>query len=49
MLWWSMGTRIAAVARSAMNVVKYTVEKSLGMPVEEVNVHVEKIRISDLD
>ncbi len=43
------GTRIAAVARSAMNVVKYTVEKSLGMPVEEVNVHVEKIRISDLD
>lgn len=43
------GTRIAAVARSAMNVVKYTVEKSLGIPVAEVNVHVEKIRISDLD
>ncbi len=43
------GTRIAAVARSVMNVVKYTVEKSLGMPVAEVNVHVEKIRISDLD
>jgi uncharacterized alkaline shock family protein YloU len=43
------GTRIAAVARSAMNVVKYTVEKCLGIPVAEVNVHVEKIRISDLD
>lgn len=43
------GTRIAAVARSVMNVVKYTVEKSLGIPVAEVNVHVEKIRISDLD
>lgn len=43
------GTRIAAVARSVMNVVKYTVEKSLGMPVAEVNVHVEKIRVSDTD
>jgi uncharacterized alkaline shock family protein YloU len=43
------GTRIASVARSAMNVVKYTVEKALGVPVEEVNVHVQGLRISDLD
>lgn len=43
------GTRIAAVAQSVMNVVKYTVEKSLGIPVAEVNVHVAKLRISDLD
>ncbi len=41
------GTRIAAVARSAMNVVKYTVEKALGMPVAEVNVHIAGIRVSD--
>ncbi len=43
------GTRIASVARSAMNVVKYTVEKNLGVPVAEVNVHVEGLRISDPD
>ncbi|MCS7284065.1 MAG: Asp23/Gls24 family envelope stress response protein [Anaerolineae bacterium] len=43
------GTRIAAVARSAMNVVKYTVEKALGIPVAEVNVHVAGIRVSDTD
>ncbi len=41
------GTRIASVARSAMNVVKYTIEKTLGIPVAEVNVHVERLRISD--
>ena len=43
------GTRIASVARSAMNVVKYTVEKALGIPVAEVNVHVEGLRVSNLD
>ena len=43
------GTRIASVARSAMNVVRYTVEKALGVPVKEVNVHVQGLRISDLD
>jgi len=43
------GTRIASVARSAMNVVKYSVERALGVPVAEVNVHVEGLRISDLD
>lgn len=43
------GTRIASVARSAMNVVKYRVEKALGMPVAEVNVHVRGVRISDTD
>lgn len=40
------GTRIASVARSAMNVVKYTVEKTIGVPVAEVNVHVEGLRVS---
>ncbi|RLC61164.1 MAG: Asp23/Gls24 family envelope stress response protein [Chloroflexota bacterium] len=43
------GTRIAAVARSVMNVVKFSVERALGVPVAEVNVHVEGLRISDID
>jgi len=43
------GTRIAAVARSVMNVVKFSVERALGIPVAEVNVHVEGLRISDTD
>jgi uncharacterized alkaline shock family protein YloU len=43
------GTRIAAVARSVMNVVKFTVERTLGVPVGEVNVHVQGLRISDID
>jgi uncharacterized alkaline shock family protein YloU len=41
------GTRIASVARSAMNVVKYNVEQALGVPVAEVNVHVQGLHISD--
>ena len=43
------GTRIAAVARSVMNVVKFNVERSLGVPVAEVNVHVDGLRISNID
>jgi len=43
------GTRISSVARTVMDVVKYNVEKALGVPVAEVNVHVEGLRISDLD
>jgi len=43
------GTRIASVARSVMNVVKFSVERALGVPVTEVNVHVEGLRISDID
>jgi uncharacterized alkaline shock family protein YloU len=43
------GTRIAAVAHSVMSVVKYSVERALGIPVAEVNVHVEGLRISDID
>ncbi len=43
------GTRIAAVARSVMNVVKFSVERAIGMPVAEVNVHVEGLRVSDAD
>ena len=43
------GTRIAAVARSVMNVVKFSVERALGLPVAEVNVHVEGLRVSNTD
>ena len=43
------GTRIKSVANSVRNTVRYNVEKSLGMPVNRVNVHVHGLRISDLD
>lgn len=43
------GTRIASVARSVMNVVKFSVERALGVPVAEVNVYVEGLRISNVD
>jgi uncharacterized alkaline shock family protein YloU len=43
------GTRITSVADSVANTVRYTVEKTLGMPVHEVNVHVAGLRISEAD
>jgi len=43
------GTRIAAVARSVMNVVEFSVERALGVPIAKVNVHVEGLRVSDTD
>jgi uncharacterized alkaline shock family protein YloU len=32
-----------------MNVVKYTVERALGVPVAQVNVHVQGLRVSNAD
>ena len=43
------GTRIASVAKSIMNPVKFNVERALGTPVAQVNVHVEGLRISNTD
>jgi len=43
------GTRITSVAHSIMNVVKYTVERALGVPVAQVNVHVQGLRVSNPD
>jgi uncharacterized alkaline shock family protein YloU len=43
------GTRIKSVAASVSNTIKFNVEKALGMPVEEVNVHVRGLRVSDTD
>jgi uncharacterized alkaline shock family protein YloU len=40
------GTRIAAVARNIQSVVKYSLEKAMGVPVAAVNVHVEDLRVS---
>jgi uncharacterized alkaline shock family protein YloU len=43
------GTRIASIAQSIMNIVKFSVERALGVPVAQVNVHVEGLRISNPD
>ena len=40
------GTRISEVAQNVMESVTYTVEQALGMPVAEVNVHVQGLRVS---
>ena len=42
------GTRITTVAHSIKHVVKYQVEKALELPVVEVNIHVQALRVSDL-
>ena len=41
------GTRISEVAQNVMGNVKFAVEKALSMPVSEVNVHVQGLRISE--
>ena len=43
------GTRIKSVASSVANTVRFHVEKALGMPINQVNIHVSGLRISDLD
>lgn len=43
------GTRIKSVAASVSNTVRYKIEKALGMPVNEVNVHVQGLRVTDYD
>lgn len=41
------GTRITSVAESVANTVRYQVEKALGMPIHEVNVHVQGLHVSE--
>lgn len=43
------GTRIKTVASSVANTVRYQVEKTIGLPIHTVNVHVQGLRISDVD
>ena len=41
------GTRISEVAHGIMNRVKFTVEKSLGLAVVQVNVHVQGLHVDE--
>ena len=41
------GTRIKSVANSVANTVRFSVEKYLGLPINEVNVHVQGLRINE--
>jgi uncharacterized alkaline shock family protein YloU len=43
------GTRIKSVAASVTDNVRYQVEKTIGIPVNEINVHVRSLRVSNLD
>jgi uncharacterized alkaline shock family protein YloU len=43
------GTRIASVAASVQNLVRFNVEKAMGVPVSAVNVHVQGLRVSSTD
>jgi uncharacterized alkaline shock family protein YloU len=43
------GTRIKSVAASVANSVRYQVEKTIGLRVNQVHVHVQGLRISDID
>lgn len=43
------GTRIKSVASSVSNTVRFHVEKALGIPINDINVHVQGLRISSLD
>ena len=43
------GTRVSEVARNIMESVKFRVDKALGVPVSQVNVHVQGLRVSESD
>jgi len=43
------GTRISSVAASVANIVRYQVERAIGMPVSIINIHVQDLRVSDTD
>ncbi len=43
------GTRIASVAKSVSNSVRYQIEKAIQLPVKNVHVHVRGLRISNPD
>ena len=43
------GTRVSSVADSVAHTVRYQVERALGMPIHSVNIHVQDLRVSDVD
>ncbi len=40
------GTRISSVANSVINAVRFQVEKAVGIPVHQVNIHVQGLRMA---
>ncbi len=43
------GTRVSSVVDSIKHVVKYQVERALELPVATVNVHIQALRVSNVD
>ncbi len=43
------GTRVSSVAASVANTVRFNVEKALGAPIGDVNIHVQGLRVSNAD
>ena len=43
------GTRVASVANSVANAVRYQVEKTVGLKVNDINVHIQGLRVSNPD
>lgn len=43
------GTRITSVSQSVAKAIRFQVEKSVGLKVHDVNVHVQGLRISNRD
>ncbi len=43
------GTRISSVAASVANTVRFHVEKALGAPIGDINIHVQGLRVSNPD
>ena len=43
------GTRIATVAGSVQSAIRFAVEKNIGLKVNEVNIHVQGLRVSNTD
>ncbi len=40
------GTRISEVAQNVMEAVRFRLERAIGLPIAEVNVHVQDLRVS---
>ena len=43
------GTRISSVATSVANAIRYQAERAIGLRVSAVNVHVQGLRVSNMD
>lgn len=43
------GTNLKVVAASAAKTVRFQVEKALGLPIQQVNVHVQGLRVSQAE